>query len=332
MKNEQCSMHEGEENMANKIQPSDRTVYQFLTPSHKWAFVRKHWPLYLISVPGIIYFLIFKYIPLFGSVIAFQNYNIFKGIKGSPWVGLDNFKRMFDYSDFLPILKNTILIGIYDLLFAFPIPIILALLINELRIMMYKRIVQTVVYMPHFLSWVIVGGIVVGVLSPSTGIVNHLLSIFGFEPIYFLGENEYIRSILIGSGIWKESGWGTIIYLAAIAGINPDLYEAAQIDGASRLRQVTSITIPCILPTIVILFLLQIGNFLDFGFERVFVFLNPLNNENGEIIDTFVYRAGLVDRQYSYTTAIGLFKSVVGLALIMLSNTFSKKMTGDGLY
>lgn len=318
--------------MASKIQPSDRTIYHFSSQSQKWAFMRKHWPIYVISLPGIIYFLLFKYISLFGSVIAFQNYNIFKGIKGSPWVGLENFQRMFQYTEFLQILKNTILIGVYDLLFAFPVPIILALLINELRIMAYKRIVQTVVYMPHFLSWIIVGGVVVGVLSPSTGIVNHLLGLFGVDPIYFLGENDYIRTILISSGIWKDSGWGTIIYLAAIAGINPDLYEAAQIDGASRFRQVFSITIPTILPTIVILFLLQIGNFLDFGFERVFVFLNPLNNENGEIIDTFVYRAGLVDRQYSYTTAIGLFKSVVGLALIMFSNTFSKKVTGEGLY
>ncbi|MGG1514496.1 ABC transporter permease subunit [Paenibacillus oryzisoli] len=318
--------------MASKIQASDRSIYTFSTQRQKWAFMRKHWPIYVISIPGIIYFLLFKYIPLFGSMIAFQNYNIFKGIKSSPWVGLDNFQRMFQYTEFLQILKNTILIGLYDLCFAFPVPILLALLINELRLMAYKRVVQTVVYMPHFLSWVIVGGVVVGVLSPSTGIVNHVLGLFGIDPIYFLGENEYIRPILIASGVWKDSGWGTIIYLAAMAGINPDLYEAAQIDGASRLRQVTAITIPSILPTIVILFLLHIGNFLDFGFERVFVFLNPLNNTNGEIIDTFVYRAGLVDRQYSYTTAIGLFKSVVGLVLIMSSNIFSKKLTGEGLY
>ncbi|OAS21890.1 ABC transporter permease [Paenibacillus oryzisoli] len=318
--------------MASKIQASDRSNYTFSSQRQKWVFMRKHWPIYVISIPGIIYFLLFKYIPLFGSMIAFQNYNIFKGIKNSPWVGLDNFQRMFQYTEFLQILKNTILIGLYDLCFAFPIPIILALLINELRLMAYKRVVQTVVYMPHFLSWVIVGGVVVGVLSPSTGIVNHVLGLFGIDPIYFLGENEYIRPILIASGVWKDSGWGTIIYLAAMAGINPDLYEAAQIDGASRLRQVTAITIPSILGTIVILFLLHIGNFLDFGFERVFVFLNPLNNQNGEIIDTFVYRAGLVDRQYSYTTAIGLFKSVVGLLLIMSSNIFSKKLTGEGLY
>ncbi|MCC3374541.1 sugar ABC transporter permease [Cohnella sp. REN36] len=318
--------------MAAKLERSEQALYTFATRGHRWRFVRKYWPLYVLSIPGILYFLIFRYIPLFGSAIAFQDYNVFKGIKGSEWVGLDNFKRMFQYAEFLPILRNTILIGLYDLVFAFPVPILLALLLNEVRAMLYKRIVQTVVYMPHFLSWVIVGGIVVGVLSPSTGIVNHLLSLFGIEPIYFLGENGFIRTILVGSGIWKDSGWGTIIYLAAIASIHPDLYEAAQMDGASRWRQIRSITIPCIMPTIVILFLLQIGNFLDFGFERVFVFLNPLNSDNGEIIDTYVYRAGLVDRQYSYTTAIGLFKSVVGLLLIVIGNKLSRRVSGEGLY
>ncbi|WP_159886762.1 ABC transporter permease [Paenibacillus puerhi] len=319
--------------MASKLKAADRsTQFEFAGTKEKMAFIRKHWALYVLSIPGILFFIVFKYIPLTGSAIAFQNYNIFKGITGSPWVGLEHFKRMFAYTEFLTILKNTILIGVYDLVFAFPVPIVLAILLNEIRLAVFKRIVQTVVYMPHFLSWVIVGGILVGVLSPTTGFVNTVISALGFEPIYFLGDNSYIRTILIGSGIWKDSGWGTIIYLAAIAGINPDLYEAAQIDGASRLRQIRSITIPVILPTIMILFLLQIGNFLDFGFERVFVFLNPLNSENGEIIDTYVYRAGLVDRQYSYTTAIGLFKSVVGLLLIMLGNTLSRKTTGEGLF
>ncbi|WP_019536336.1 ABC transporter permease [Paenibacillus ginsengihumi] len=317
--------------MSSKIGPTE-AVQPFATSREKRAFIRKYWALYVISLPGIVYFIVFKYFPLFGSVIAFQDYNIFKGIAGSPWVGLEHFQRMFAYPEFLTILKNTLLIGLYDLVFAFPIPIVLALLLNELRVMAFKRLVQTVVYMPHFLSWVIVGGVLVGIMSPETGIINTILGFFGIEPIYFLGENEYIRSILIGSGIWKESGWGTIIYLAAIAGINPDLYEASQIDGAGRLRQTLSITIPSILPTIMILFLLHIGKFLDFGFERVFVFLNSLNSENGEIIDTYVYRAGLIDRQYSYTTAIGLFKSVVGLVLIAIGNTLSKKTTGEGLY
>lgn len=318
--------------MSSKIGPSDRTVQKFATRREMWGMIRKFKALYLLSIPGIIYFILFKYVPLFGSVMAFKNYNLFKGIWGSDWVGLEHFRRMFAYDEFLIIFKNTLLIGMYDLFIAFPVPIILALLLNEMRIVLYKRVLQTVVYMPHFLSWVIIGGIAVGILSPSTGVVNEVLGWFGIEPIYFLGEESYIRSILITSGIWKDSGWGTIIYLAALAGINPEIYESAVIDGANRWRQTLSITIPSIMPTIMILFLLQIGNFLDFGFERVYVFLNSLNSSHGEILDTYIYRAGLLDKQYSYTTAIGLFKSVVGLLLIMLGNFLSKKTTGDSLY
>ncbi|NQX58720.1 ABC transporter permease [Paenibacillus qinlingensis] len=318
--------------MASKTDISGEKQFQFANARAQWAFVQKYWPLYVLSIPGLLYFALFKYIPLFGSSIAFQNYNIFKGVSGSPWVGMAHFKRLFTYPEFLIILKNTLLIGMYDLIFAFPVPIILALLLNEIRFNGYKRLVQTVIYMPHFLSWVIVGGIIIGLLSPTTGIVNQVMGWFHIESIYFMGESSYIRSILIGSGIWKDSGWGTIIYLAAIAGINPDLYEAAEIDGAGRFRQVMSITLPSILPTITILLLLQIGHFMDFGFERVYLFLNPLNSENGEILDTYVYRSGLIDRQYSFTTAIGLFKSFVGLALIMIGNTLSKKTSGESLY
>ncbi|GMX63946.1 sugar ABC transporter permease [Paenibacillus elgii] len=313
----------------------ERAVRSAVKPSQAretWRLMKKYKAIYILSLPSILYFVVFKYVPLMGSVMAFQNYNIFKGIAGSPWIGLENFQRMFAYDEFLRILKNTILIGFYDLIFAFPFPIVLALLLNEMRLLMYKRIIQTVVYMPHFLSWVIVGGIAIGILSPTTGVVNHVLGMFGIEPIYFLGEDSYIRSILVGSGMWKDSGWGTIVYLAALAGVNPEMYEAAVMDGASRWRQTISITIPTIMPTIVILFLLHIGNFLDFGFERVYVFLNSLNEGSGDIMDTYIYRVGLVGRQYSFTTAIGLFKSVVGLALIMLGNALSRKATGQGLY
>ncbi|OMC75780.1 protein lplB [Paenibacillus odorifer] len=294
--------------------------------------LRKYKALYLISLPGIIFFIVFKYLPLAGSIMAFQNYNIFKGFTGSAWVGLDQFRRMFTYPEFLRILENTILIGLYDMVFAFPVPIIFALLLNEVRKAFYKRILQTVVYLPHFLSWVIIGGIMIGILSPTTGIVNQILNTFGLDSVYFLGEDSYIRTILVGTGIWKDSGWGTIVYLAALAAVNPELYEAARIDGANRWKQTLSITIPTILPTIMIMFLLHIGNFLDFGFERVFVFINSLNETNGDILDTYIYRVGLIDQQYSYTTAIGLFKSVVGLLLVMIGNTLSKKASGDGLY
>lgn len=288
--------------------------------------------LYLLSVPGILYFFLFKYVPLFGSIIAFQNYNIFKGITGSDWVRLEHFQKMFSHYDFLRILNNTLLLGIYDLVIAFPVPILLAILLNEVRMIVFKRLLQTIVYMPHFLSWVVISGIFMGIFSMDAGVVNKALGFLGMQPIYFLGEDSYIRSILIGSGIWRDSGYGTIIFLAAIAGINPDLYEAAEVDGAGRLKQIWSITLPSLLPTIMILLLLHIGKFLDLGFERVFVFLNPLNLESGEILDTYIYKAGLLSQQYSYTTAIGLFKSVVGLMLVLLGNFFSKKTTGESLY
>lgn len=297
-----------------------------------WRMIWKYKALYLISIPSILYFLIFKYIPLGGSIIAFQEYNIFKGFGGSEWVGFAHFAEMFRHYDFLRILKNTVLIGLYDLVFAFPAPIILALLLNELRLVMFKRVVQTVVYMPHFLSWVVIAGMSVAILSPTMGILNQLLGWFGLDPLYFLGDNAYIRGVLIGSGVWRDTGYGTILYLAALAGINPELYEAAKIDGANRWKQTLRITLPALLPTIMILFLLHIGKFLDFGFERVWVFLNALNTENGEILDTYIYRAGLLSQQYSYTTAVGIFKSLVGLALVMTGNFFSRKTTGESLY
>jgi putative aldouronate transport system permease protein len=298
----------------------------------KMQYMWKYRALYLISIPGILFFLLFKYVPLFGTVIAFQNYNLFTGFKGSPWVGLAHFKRMFSHYDFLRILGNTLILGIYDMVFAFTAPIVLALLLNEVRLALYKKIVQTIIYAPHFLSWVIVSGIFVGVLSPSSGVVNTIIGWFGMEPIYFLGEDSYIRTILVSSGLWRDVGWGTIIYLAALAGINPDLYEAAEMDGASRWRQTLAITLPALLPVITILFLLKIGDFLDYGFERVFVFQNPLNLQNSEILDTYIYKAGLKQMQYSYATAIGLFKSVVGLTLLSIANFISKKATGESLY
>ncbi|MFI2858990.1 ABC transporter permease [Paenibacillus sp. JSM ZJ436] len=305
------------------LRPEERSIFSYM-----W----KYKTLYILALPGVLYFILFKYVPLFGSVIAFQDYNIFKGMWDSEWVGLEHFRTMFEHYDFMRILGNTLLIGLYDTLLAFPAPIILALLLNELRLIFYKRVLQTVVYMPHFLSWVVVSGVAVGILSPSTGVVNTFLGWFGIDPIYFLGEESYIRSILITSGIWRDSGYGTIIYLAALAGINPDLYEAAEVDGAGRWKQTLSITLPALLPTIMILFLLHIGKFMDFGFERVIVFLNPLNTENGEILDTYIYKAGLLQQQYSYTTAMGLFKSVVGLMLVYIGNLISKKTTGESLY
>jgi putative aldouronate transport system permease protein len=312
--------------------PANKAALKERRLTSSWKSIWKFKVLYFLSIPGLLYFLIFKYVPLAGIVIAFKDYNIFKGIAGSPWVGPKHFERMFEYMEFFTILKNTALLAMYDLIFAFPAPIILALLLNEVRKVVFKRVVQTIVYMPHFLSWAVIAGIMIAILSPADGLVNRIGAMLGFDSVYFLGEESYIRSIIVGSGIWRDAGYGTIIYLAALAGINPDLYEAAEIDGANRWRQTISITLPALLPTITILFLLQIGNILDFGFERVYVFLNPLNSGNADILDTYIYRVGLVGRQYSYTTAVGVFKSLVGLILIMGANTLSKKATGESLY
>lgn len=302
-------------------------------PIHKNKnYFLKHWQLYSMILPGVLFFIVFKYIPLGGIVIAFQDYNVFNGIFNSPWVGLKHFRNLFEYPEFYEILRNTIFISLYQLILGFPAPIILALLLNEVRKMKFKQTVQTIVYLPHFLSWVIVGGLVISFMSPTTGLINEVIKWFGGEPIFFMQEPQFFRSIIVGSGIWKEIGWGTIIYLAAMAGINPELYEAAEVDGAGKFRQAISITIPSILPTIVVLLLLRIGNILDLGFEQIYMLLNPLVWETGEVFDTYIYRVGLLGGQYSYTTAIGLFKSIVGLILLVGANKLSKRMTGNSIY
>ncbi|MCJ7840246.1 ABC transporter permease subunit [Lederbergia sp. NSJ-179] len=286
--------------------------------------------LYVMILPGIVFYIVFKYIPLFGSVIAFQDYQIFKGIWNSPWVGLDNFRFLFSYQDFFLILRNTAIIALYKLILSFPAPIILALLFNEVRVLIAKKIFQSLFYLPHFLSWVVVGGIVFELLS-SQGIVNAVLGFFHVEPILFMQEEKYFRSIVVISSIWKEIGWGTIIYLAAIAGINPNLYEAAVVDGASKWKQTIYITIPMLFPTILVLFLLNIGNFLELGFDQIFNLLTPMTYSVGDIIETYVYRAGVLQGQYSTTTAIGLFQSVIGFALLWIFNRLARK-TDQGLW
>lgn len=298
----------------------------------KKSYLLKHWPTYSMIIPGLLFFIVFKYIPLGGSIIAFQDYNVFDGIAGSKFVGLKHFENLFTYPEFYRIFKNTLLISIYQLVFGFPAPIILALLLNEARKAVFKRTIQTILYLPHFLSWVIVGGLVINFLSPSTGLLNDLIKLFGGESIFFMQEPGYFRTIVVSSGIWKEVGWGTIIYLAAMAGINPDLYEAAEVDGAGKMRQMWSITLPSLLPTIMVMLLLRIGNILDLGFEQIYILLNPLVTETGEVFDTYIYRIGLLGGQFSYTTAIGLFKSVIGFVMLVSANFISRKTTGNSIY
>ncbi|MBD2845518.1 sugar ABC transporter permease [Paenibacillus sp. IB182496] len=291
--------------------------------------LRNYWPLYAMAMPGVLFFLVFKYVPLAGSVIAFKDYMIFKGLAESPWVGWKHFRAFFEYPDFARVFRNTLLIGLYNLVFVFPFPIVLALLFNELRSMAYKRTLQTIYYVPHFFSWVIIAGITFDVLS-NTGIVNALREWVGLEPVLFMQEERFFRSIVVLTSIWRDAGWGTIVLLAAIAGINPEVYESALVDGAGRIRQIFSITLPLIMPTVLVLFLLQIGHFLDLSFEQIYNLLTPMTYGVGDVIDTYVYRVGIIEAQYSSTTAIGLFQSVIGLVLVLGFNSLAKRYQREG--
>ncbi|RKL64882.1 protein lplB [Salipaludibacillus neizhouensis] len=293
--------------------------------------MRKYWPLYVMALPGTLYFILFKYIPLGGSVIAFQDYSVFKGINGSPWVGFKHFTSLFEYPDFYRVLRNTLVMGFLRVTFMFAVPLILALMINEIRHSLMKKGVQTALYIPHFLSWVIIAGIAFEMTSLS-GLVNTVRGWFGLESMLYMQMESYFRPIFVLTGLWKDAGWGTIIYLAALSGINPQLYEAAVVDGASRLKQILYITFPMILPTAAILFLLDIGNFMELGFEQVYNLLTPMTYSVGDIFDTYVFRTGIQQAQYSFATAVGLFQAVVGMVLVIVFNKLSKKYSNGGLW
>ncbi|MBW4085775.1 sugar ABC transporter permease [Paenibacillus sp. S150] len=288
--------------------------------------------LYVMLIPGVLYFVIFKYLPMYGLIISFQDYKPYQGITGSEWVGMEHFQRLFTEADFLNILGNTLILFGMNILFYFPIPIILALMLNELRGNFFKRTFQTLIYLPHFMSWVIVVSISFVMTTMDGGIINELLSYFGFEKINFLLSPGWFRPMYIIQIIWREAGWGTIIYLASIAAIDPGLYEAARMDGAGRLRQIWHITLPAIRGVIITLLILKIGSVLDLGFEHVYLMLNSMNREVAEIIDTYVYTAGLRQGHFSYSTAIGFFKSIIGLIMVMSVNKLSKKMGEEGVY
>lgn len=289
--------------------------------------------LHILAIPGILYFIIFRFIPLPGIIIAFQNYSVFKGILKSDFIGFENFSRLFSTGDFWRLFSNTMVINFYDIVFGFFYPILLSLMINEVSNLKFKKIVQSSVYFPHFLSWAVMGSIVTTqLLSLENGLINKLIMAMGGEAIYFMGTEKYARFIVILSGIWKEVGWNTIIYLAAITAINPELYEAAAIDGAGHVKRLWHITIPSILPTVMMLLLLRIGHFMDFGFERMQVFLNGTNIAKLDIFDTYNYRVGIGEGRYSYATAIGLFKQLTGFILLYAANTISKKTTESALF
>ncbi|WP_239633732.1 sugar ABC transporter permease [Paenibacillus sp. H1-7] len=288
--------------------------------------------LYLLALPGILFFLIFKFVPMWGVVISFQNFSPFAGITGSEWVGFEHFERFFSNPDFMLLFRNTMAINMLSLVLFFPLPIVLSLLLNELRSVVYQRVIQSIVYMPHFLSWVIISGLTFLLFAKGEGLVNKMLEFLGFARIDFLTNPDTFWIMLTVQSIWKECGWGTILFLAAMASIDPGVYEAAKIDGAGRLRQMWSITLPAIRNVIVTLLILRLGHMLDVGFEQVFLMYNGAVSQVAEVFDTYVYRVGIQQGEFSYSTAAGLFKSVVGLALVVLANWISKKMGEEGVY
>ncbi|MDF2658040.1 MAG: sugar transporter permease [Paenibacillus sp.] len=302
--------------------------------SRFWFVLKKHKALYLLMLPGILYYLIFKYLPMYGVVIAFQNFSIGRGVLGSKFVGMKHFVEFFvNTPDSWKLIRNTVMLNVYDLLFHFPAPVLLALLFHELRIRWFKRFVQTISYMPHFLSTVVIAGILVTFLSPSTGVVNHILvKWFGIEPILFLGLPEWFRTIYVGSEIWQRVGWGTILYLAAIAGIDPTLYEAAKIDGANRFQQIRHITFVGMVPVMIILFVLNLGNFMETGFQKILLLYNSMTYETADVINTFVYRRGILDADFSFATAVGLFQSATGFVLVVLANRIARKYSETSLW
>ncbi|WP_248930368.1 ABC transporter permease [Paenibacillus hamazuiensis] len=293
--------------------------------------LRDKW-LYLMILPGVAYFIIFKYVPMYGIVMAFQDYKPYLGFMNSPWVGFKHFERFFGEPQFWMLFRNTVLLALYNLVFFFPLPIVLALMLNEIRLERFKRFVQTLIYIPHFVSWVVVVGIFYMLLTTENGILNELIYRMTGEKIAFLLEPEWFRTMIVTQSIWKEVGWGTIIFLAALSGVDMQLYEAARIDGAGRWRQLWHITLPAIRSTIVILLILRLGHFLDSGFEQIFLMLAPTNREVGEVFDTYVYVKGLTQAQYSYSAAVGLFKSAVGLVLVLGANWLAKRFGQEGVY
>nr|WP_234414199.1 sugar ABC transporter permease [Paenibacillus sp. CAA11] len=300
--------------------------------SHFLAGIRKNKLLYLMILPGFIYFVVFKYLPMGGLIIAFQDYQPYQGILGSDWVGFKHFIRLFTEPTFFMLLSNTLILFALNIVIFFPLPIILALMLNEVRHKFFKNAIQTIIYIPHFMSWVIIVSITYVFMTVDGGVLNEIIAALGGQKISFLTSPEWLRPVYILQIIWKELGWSTIIYLAAITVVDTQLYEAAEMDGAGRMRKIWHVTLPAIRPVIITLLILKIGSTLDLGFEHMYLLLNSLNREVAEIFDTYIYTAGLKNGQLSFSTTVGLFKGVVGLILVMLSNRLAKKMGEDGVY
>ncbi|HIS92092.1 MAG TPA: sugar ABC transporter permease [Candidatus Alectryocaccomicrobium excrementavium] len=295
--------------------------------------LRANWDVYLMALPGLAFLIFFSYLPMYGIIIAFKKYRIAQGIWGSAWIGLENFERLTYSFEFKRAFRNTLLISWMKMLMGLPVPIIFALMLNEIRAVAYKRVCQTISYIPHFISWVVVSGIFIDLLSPSTGMVNTLLGLFGVEPIYFMASARWIRTVVNFTDIWKDFGWGTIVYLAAITGVDPQLYEAASIDGAGRWRQTLHVTLPAIRNTFIVVLIMRLGNTMTgANFEQIFMMNSSPVLEQIDIIDTYIYRVSFDSLDFSFTTAAGLFSSVIGCTLLVTSNAVVKKLGGRGMY
>jgi putative aldouronate transport system permease protein len=294
--------------------------------------ITKNMGLYVMLIPVLLYFIVFHYLPMYGIQIAFKSFYASKGIWASPWVGFDHFERFFKSYYFVRLIKNTIGISLYYLVVGFPIPLLLALMMNEMKNRFIKKTVQTVTYAPHFLSVVVLTGIVIAFLDPRNGMVNNVLQLVGMEPISFMTEPGWFKSIYVWSGVWQNMGWNSIIYMAALAAIDPQQYEAAIIDGASKLQRILYVTIPGIMPTAIILFILNCGSIMNVGFEKVFLLQNDINKPASDVISIFVYNSGILGAQYSFSAAVGLFNSLINFILLLFVNRMSRKLTETSLW
>lgn len=294
--------------------------------------MRQNYILYLFLIPAAVYLAIYHYGPMYGVQLAFKDYIPAEGIWGSPWVGMKWFNTFFSSPRFWELLKNTIFISLYSLLASFPTPVILALIINNVSNSKLRRFSQTVTYIPHFISVVVLVGMISVFFSPRSGFINTIIQLFGADPIYFMGEPQYFRHMYVWSGVWQSTGWGSIIYLAALAGVGPELHEAAIIDGASKLKRIWHIDIPAIMPTMVILLIMNCGSIMNVGFEKIYLMQNPLNQVYSEVISTYTYKIGLLQAEYSYSTAIGLFNNVINFIILIAVNKIAGKLSGSSLW
>lgn len=293
--------------------------------------IKRNKYIYIMLLVVVAWYVIFCYVPMYGAIIAFKDYSIGRGIFNSPWVGFKHFVSFFSDINFMRVVRNTFLINIYDILWGFPAPIIMALLLNEVRNQYFKKTIQTLSYLPYFISMVVVCGIIVD-FTYTNGIINQLLSNFGFEKVNLLSKSEFFRTVYISSGIWQNVGWGSIIYLAALTNISPELYESAVIDGAGRWKQLIHITLPGIASTIIVLLILRMGSIMSVGFEKIILLYNPLTYETADVIASYVYRKGLLNADYSYSTAIGLMNSVINFLFLVVSNWLSRRYTESSLW